>query len=465
MKRHKAKQVIGAVRALGASKRAERASAVPASGQTVAAPNVLDSLGRITTLLTDNLVLRGGALGQEVDGETLVIAPGSPRRITVRSEGLISSDESMAVDSAGKLSAQPKTSQVQNDTSIEGGDLLEVLERIQTNKENKIEKGAADGYCPLDSSALVPLANLPTGSGAGLDADTIDGVDSADLVIDGDAAGGALTGTYPNPEIRDDADMQSPHIETDIKDVNGAVLVSITPTGSAVNYFTWQNNVLGAAPRLGVEGSDTNIDFPLQTKGSGLVKARYSGVNYEVETVKSYTAKGDLIAGTAASARGVVSPGTNGKFLRADSSQTAGLGYVYVEREIGFHTGVTANLTWTSFPASNQFILNSERHTRRFDLSNCTQIRIVINKIGTAGSAGSKVGVYYKTSWSATAGDYSSIGTSAVEVAVDVSAGGYESSWIDITASARADVYLAIQGYGGDGATNPQFGTIVVQVR
>lgn len=37
------------------------------------------------------------------------------------------------------------------------------------------EEGASNGYAPLDVSAKVPLANLPTGSGSGLDADTVDG--------------------------------------------------------------------------------------------------------------------------------------------------------------------------------------------------------------------------------------------------------------------------------------------------
>jgi hypothetical protein len=33
---------------------------------------------------------------------------------------------------------------------------------LQTNKENKSEKGAANGYCPLDGSGLIPSGNLPS---------------------------------------------------------------------------------------------------------------------------------------------------------------------------------------------------------------------------------------------------------------------------------------------------------------
>lgn len=51
-----------------------------------------------------------------------------------------------------------------------------------------------NGYCPLDASVLVPLANIPTPL-TGKDADTVDGVEGADIIV----RGGTVTFTANQP--------------------------------------------------------------------------------------------------------------------------------------------------------------------------------------------------------------------------------------------------------------------------
>ena len=66
--------------------------------------------------------------------------------------------------------------------------------------------------------------------------------------------------------------LTSPKIGTNILDTNGAELLNVTATGSAVNELTLANAASGAAPIISSTGNDTNIGITLTPKGSGAVK-------------------------------------------------------------------------------------------------------------------------------------------------------------------------------------------------
>jgi hypothetical protein len=125
-----------------------------------------------------------------------------------------------------------------------------------------------------------------------------------------------------------------------------------------------------------------------------------------------------------------------------------------------------AALTWTNMTAAAGFLGVSHRHVDRVDLTGYTQVRLRVNKQATAGAAASKAILSYKAApFSVTVGDYVNIGTSEVSVAVNVANAYLETAWIDLAAGAKADVFVAVTGSGGDGVLDPAFGTITAEFK
>lgn len=88
--------------------------------------------------------------------------------------------------------------------------------------------------------------------------------------------GGLVRGTSPT--------ITTPRI-AEVHDTAGVKILGFTATASAVNFVDLQNAVASSAPRITFNGSDTNVDGVFATKGSGRVKARYSGTNYELACI------------------------------------------------------------------------------------------------------------------------------------------------------------------------------------
>ena len=174
-------------------------------------------------------------------------------------------------------------------------------------------------------------------------------------VHSGDAAGGALTGTYPNPDLNasvagnglaissnvlsvgvDNSTIEinsdqlrvkaggiaSSHIASTI-DTNARIGVRKNSTGSTflrrrVNLIEGSNITLTVAD----DSTDEEVDITIASSGGG-------GGSVATDTI--WDAKGDLAAGTGADTAAKLTVGSNNKVLSADSTQTTGLAWVDID--------------------------------------------------------------------------------------------------------------------------------------
>lgn len=96
--------------------------------------------------------------------------------------------------------------------------------------------------------------------------------------------------TFTNKTLTSPA-LTTPRVTTSINDTNGAELIKVTATSSAVNELTLENAISGGRPLLKASGDDTNITLCLSGKGTG-----------SVEITKAAYASSTMTANGAASA-------------------------------------------------------------------------------------------------------------------------------------------------------------------
>jgi hypothetical protein len=123
--------------------------------------------------------------------------------------------------------------------------------------------------------------------------------------------------------------------------------------------------------------------------------------------------------------------------------------------------------TWSNMPSTLQFFDSSSAYVTQIDLTYYNQVRLIVNKQGTAGATGSKLLVRYQATTGApfTESSYLAIGTSEVSVAVDTTNNILVTSWIDLASGAKSDVWVALMGIDGDTTADPVFGNIYAEFR
>ena len=136
---------------------------------------------------------------------------------------------------------------------------------------------------------------------------------------------------------------------------------------------------------------------------------------------------------------------------------------------VTIHAEVDAAATFTNMPAADTFLFSSHRHVTMVDVSGFTQVRLKVNKQGTAGQTGAKLILRYSSTFSTTVGNYSDIGTSEVSVDIDTTNSYLDSGWIDLNDDVLSvdgdDIFLAVVGNGGNATLDPTFGNISVSFR
>ena len=125
----------------------------------------------------------------------------------------------------------------------------------------------------------------------------------------------------------------------------------------------------------------------------------------------------------------------------------------------------SAAITLTNMALALNFFNASHRFALKADLTNFTQVRLIVNKQGTAGAAASKIILRYITAFNTTPANWLDIGTSEVNCAINVQNTVLASAWINLAASAKADVFICPLMSGGDGALDPVVGSISAQFK
>src|SRR5277367_2234853 len=93
-----------------------------------------------------------------------------------------------------------------------------------------------------------------------------------------------------------------------ILDLNGNLILGGYSAADAVNQFSMTNAATGNAPSLSVTGADTNIDFLLESKGSGAVNVN----GLFILPIASPTMIGQTIVATGTGANATTAWGTGG---------------------------------------------------------------------------------------------------------------------------------------------------------
>ena len=133
--------------------------------------------------------------------------------------------------------------------------------------------GAGSGAAVVDALALIE--SISDGDVAGPGSSTnnnftaFDGTtgkvikDSGKATPTGDVVGTSDTQTLTNKTLT------SPKVGTGINDTNGAELIKVTATSSAVNEITLANAATSNNPALSATGDDTNVGIDVTPKGTG----------------------------------------------------------------------------------------------------------------------------------------------------------------------------------------------------
>jgi hypothetical protein len=120
----------------------------------------------------------------------------------------------------------------------------------------------------------------------------------------------------------------------------------------------------------------------------------------------------------------------------------------------------TAALTITDIPAALTELAASTNRRAKVDLTNAIVARITA-RVTTAGSASAEIRAQYsldESTW-----DYLD-GSSGPAVNI-ATLGTKASGFVALAAAAKADVFVRVVTINGDGAADPQIGSIYIQVK
>ncbi len=216
--------------------------------EITAMPN-LTSVGTLTTLTVDSIIINGANIGHTSDADALAIDSSgnvtASQNLIVTGDLTVSGDDiTMGTNTAGNLLIADGT----NFNSVAAGSLSEISTVANDDIFIAVDTSGG-GLKKIARSAIV--AGLAT-SGA-----------ISNLVED------------TSPQLGGNLDTNSANILIDdahfIADENGNEQIIFQTTSSAVNQIDVTNAATGNPPSIQATGGDTNIDFNIGAKGTGHV--------------------------------------------------------------------------------------------------------------------------------------------------------------------------------------------------
>ena len=278
---------------------------------------------------------------------------------------------------------------------------------VKQTAEIQSSKGVASGYCDLDASVLVPLSRL-----AG--------------IVD------AQIGAHTSTKITITAKSQ----------LNSALLYNDQNNALGAFYEDLAQIVAPANPAAGTRRVFVDsVDGKLKVRtsaGTSISLEEQGGASLALNDLT------DVIITTPAQSHRLLHNGTDWVNKRIPT--------------IAFI--VTLASAWSSQPSADTELLGLTRFRNKFDLTDFNQFRLVA-RVDVAGVAGADIRAQYSTDEST----WNNLdGVNGPELAIDA-IGTKDTAWTALPAGAKADVFLRIMGKDGDGVTNPDLGTIAIQIR
>jgi hypothetical protein len=126
------------------------------------------------------------------------------------------------------------------------------------------------------------------------------------------------------------------------------------------------------------------------------------------------------------------------------------------------HTFAAGLITWTNMPVAETEFTGTQYRVLA-DLTHASEFRFNISRIAGTVTAGADCRVQYATTYG---GTYANLdGATGPEVDVSGVAELKTSGWVDVTAAAKTEVYLRVLCKEGNGANDPQFRNVAIQIR
>jgi hypothetical protein len=216
--------------------------------EITAMPN-LTSVGTLTTLTVDSIIINGTNIGHTSDADAL------------------------AIDSSGNVTASQNLV-VTGDLTVSGDDIT-----MGTNTAGNLLVADGTNFNSIAATSLSEISTVANDD-VFLAVDTSGGglkKIARSTIVAGLATSGAISNVVEDtsPQLGGDLDTNSANILIDdahfIADENGNEQIIFQTTSSAVNQFDVTNAATGNPPSIKATGGDSNIDFNISAKGTGHV--------------------------------------------------------------------------------------------------------------------------------------------------------------------------------------------------